>query len=419
MAAVFAARAGAQVLVLEGMKKPGRKLLMTGNGRCNLTNLDPSLPEKYLSVSDCRVQRETGQDAFWKQVLDQFGVSDTLQFFEETGLYTMQRDGCVYPRSNQADSVLSALLFACEYWKVRLKYDSKVISVRYDKETAQYYVGVPGWEYQADAVILCCGSRAVQETGSDGSGYLLAGSLKHTVTPVMPALTALHCADPLIKSCAGARTHACVSLYIEKEKPYLLGTETGEVQWTASELSGIPVFGLTRYLPLSGDGPDSYEMLFRTHRFYAEVDLLPEWDQDRVKRILQKQLAVSEGKRSLSQVLSGLIHEKVAGYIVQRLNLNRGMIRKDAERDPAQLLAGTLKNLRIPVNGMRGFDQAQVCRGGVLLDEVDPRTLGSKRSPGLFFAGEILDVDGPCGGYNLQWAWSSGAVAGMHAAGET
>ena len=329
----------------------------------------------------------------------------------------MQRDGCVYTRSNQAGAVLSALLFACEHWKVRLKYDSKVTSIRDDEAASQYFVGVSGWEYQADAVILCCGSRAVKETGSDGSGYLLARSLKHTVTQVMPALTALHCADPQIRNCAGARTYACVSLYSEKDRPYLLGTETGEVQWTASELSGIPVFCLTRYLPFPGENPGSLEELFRTHRFYAEVDLLPEWDPDRVKQILREQLAVSEGSisegnRSVGQILSGLIHEKVAGYVVQKLNSEGVLLWKDDKGDLAELLTEKLKNLKIPVDGMRGFDQAQVCRGGVLLDEVDPQTMESRRSPGLYFAGEILDVDGPCGGYNLQWAWSSGRSPG-------
>ena len=416
IAAIFAARAGARVLVLEGMKKPGRKLLMTGNGRCNLTNLDPDLPEKYLSAAVTPDRTDPGQNAFWKQVLNRFGVSDTLSFFEEIGLYTTQRDDCVYPRSNQAGAVLSALLFACERWKVRLKYDAKVTSVRYDTETSQYFVGVSGWEYQADAVILCCGSRAVKETGSDGSGYQLARSLNHTVTPVMPALTALHCADPLVRNCAGARTYACVSLYREEERPCLLGTETGEVQWTASELSGIPVFGLTRFLPFSGVDTEDYEKLFRTRRFFIKVDLLPERDLDQVTKILREQFAVSEGRRSPGQVLSGLIHEKVAGYVVQKLQSEKRTLTGGAQEDAAERIARELKNLCIPIDGLRGFDQAQVCRGGVLLDEVDPVTLGSKRSPGLFFAGEILDVDGPCGGYNLQWAWSSGAVAGISAA---
>lgn len=414
MAAVMAARGGAKVRILESMKKPGRKLLITGNGRCNLTNTDPDLAGAYYSES------KEEADRFAESVLKTFGREDTLAFFEQIGLFAARRGPYVYPRSGQAVTVLNMLLEELARLYVQLKQDTRVQKIYRDPAKKKWLAAVEGWTYEADAVIVCAGSRAAPVTGSDGSGYALARSLGHKVRRAMPALTALTCPDPDLKLCAGARTRAAVTLLKayggttgilpdlkETERSggcRILAQEEGELQWNASEISGIPVFQLSRFV----HGLQGTALL--------SIDFLPEYEETQVRRILTDQLLRAGSGASLTLVLNGFVQEKIAAFLVKKSGWPERL------RDCADCgavagdLAALLKRLILPVDGTRGFDQAQVCAGGVCLDQIDPRTLESKLHRGLFFAGEVLDIDGPCGGYNLQWAWSSGAAAGMAAA---
>ena len=462
MAAIMAARGGAKVRVLEGMTKPGRKLLLTGNGRCNLTNLDPALAKAYHGTCPAQEEQKTERmsdisetepagavryvSGFADTVLKQFGREDTIAFFEEIGLYTNHRDGYVYPRSGQASTVLAALQAEAARLKVQIRLDTKVKRLSRNADTGRWSAEVEGWTYESDAVIVCAGSKAVPSTGSDGSGYELVGKLGHILHPVFPALTAMSSPDPDLKLCAGARTRAAVELRIvpgkSGEKWNILGREEGELQWNSSEISGIPVFQLSRYVHTALHTPVHAAVHTSVHttsagangKIVLAVDFLPEYSEEQVREFVRRQLTRCSEGTELSAIVSGFVHEKVAELLVKKAGLPRrlkkgsdrkkgaALVREEGTNTPASdtqaeqiaaALASQLKCLQLDISGTRGFDQAQVCAGGVALDEVDPHTMQSRLHKDLYFAGEILDIDGPCGGYNLQWAWSSGAVAGL------
>ena len=394
MAAAAAAEEGAAVTVLESMKKPGRKLLLTGNGRCNLTNLDTGLISAYHSDSGGDAQEVIAS------VIRQFGAEETLAFFEKAGLHSTDRGGYVYPRSGQAQSVLSVLLAEMTRLGVKLKLDAKVDSIFYDRKNRVWKARTGSWDYQGSRIILCAGAKAHPETGSDGSGFSLAQQAGHTIKPVRPALTGLLAAKeelPFLKKADGARTAARVKLCVGAGGREILAEDTGEIQWTSYGLSGIVVFQLSRSFPAErGEA-------------VIEADLVPDLAEADVAEALGRTVRHFGGRISAQALLEGYTNGRAAAFLAERAGYGR---RTDV---PAAELAHLLKCVRIRVCGTRSFDSAQVCAGGVPLTEVRPVTLESLKAPGLFLAGEILDADGPCGGYNLQWAWASGHAAGKGA----
>lgn len=426
MAAIAAARSGAAVTVLDGMKKAGSKLLLTGNGRCNLTNLSEALPAAYLSQGASREETEH----FARGALSVLPVSRTLDLFREMGVQVREKEGYVYPRSGQASTVLGALLAELEWLRVKMKYNARVTGLSRDAATGVWSVSTQDWTYEADRVILCCGSNTLPQTGSDGGGFALAASLGHEVTPLSPCLTALVCGERDIGLCAGARTWSRVSLVSHREERGGAASgrtgrrgpacweETGEVQWTEQGISGIVVFQVSRGLPA----------VFSPGELEAVVDLVPDLTEEEVGACIAAMRAHHPAMRR-RQLLESFTHERVAAYLERRCG--KAWDRTEEQRVPqtpdgrkgaadplAAAMAAALKEVRLSVTGRRGFERCQVTRGGVALREVCARTLESLLCPGLYFAGELLDVDGPCGGYNLQWAWSSGYLAGAAAAGE-
>ena len=444
MAAITAAREGAAVRVLEQMKKPGKKLLLTGNGRCNLTNLDPDLPQLYHSVQSADFAGKLAEAVF-----SAFDVQQTLDFFKSLGLLTQERDGYVYPRSAQAKSVLQVLLAELNRLHVRMNYDTAVTSLEYDPLQQLWLVRTETWVYPAKAVVLACGSKAGIALSSPY--HRLAERLGHTCMEPWPALTALHCADEDIKLCEGARTKAEVTLMDAGILPALkdlpgmeelgkkgypsheqisrkwgilpenadfegpadtaspvIGSAAGEIQWTASEISGIPVFSLSRF---------AYGLSSKSQMILG-VDFLPEYKENQVRRYLYSLLQNGRNTGEPAQILNGLVHERAASYLFHKSGL-AGERQGNAAPDPektAEVFAMLLKRFALVVDRPRAFKQAQIAIGGISLEEVNRDTLESMLCPGLYFSGEVLDIDGPCGGYNLQWAWSSGAAAGKAAA---
>lgn len=402
MAGIAAARAGASVTILEGMEKPGKKLLLTGNGKCNLTNLDPELVNKYHSVG-----REKVNLIPWiQEAMSGFSVSDTLHFFQELGLLTARRSGYVYPYTGQSSSVLEILLAELKRLKVKLKFNERIDTIQ--KIPDGWRVSTAGWNYRCDALILCCGSKAAPNTGSDGSGYRLSEQAGHTITPVVPALTALTGKGRSFSSCAGVRCQARVALFTENDSSCLefAGEERGELQWTEKGISGIVVFQLSRMAALA---------LEKGKRVRAELDFLPDTEEYQLEQLLSRQKD-RYPQVAVGEVLSGLLPKKLLLFCLDQNKIKSGSPMNTVTEEKMQKLAETMKHFSLSITGTRSFDQCQVCAGGVPLEEVHAKTLESKLAAGLYFAGELLDVDGPCGGYNLQWAWSSGYTAGIHAA---
>lgn len=419
MAAIAAARGGAAVTVLEGMEKPGKKLLLTGNGRCNLTNLDPKLPEKY---------RTSAKNGSLDDILQQFSVADTLEFFHSLGLLTTEKNGYVYPYTGQAGSVLELLLAEMRRLKVKVKLSEKIRKIEKQEEGAEdrWVVQTETWSYRCDCLILCCGSRAMETTGSDGSGYVLAKQAGHTVAPVLPALTALTTEKrKFLAACGGVRCPAKVMLFAGpdgEQKFYLqeealngrserkpLAEDTGELQFTENGISGIVVFQVSRYAALA---------LHSGKKVFAVLDFLPEIAPGELERLIDQTVKRYEQTDvSVSSAFAGLLPKKLLTALLDHLKLRPGSAAAGLTPKQKLQFAQMIKGFPLPVTGSRPFSQSQVCAGGIPLSEIDPVTLESRKVSGLYFAGEILDVDGPCGGYNLQWAWSSGFTAGHHAAG--
>lgn len=381
IASVMAARAGARVTVLEQNDKPGKKLSATGNGKCNLTNLSQT-PEDY---------RGTDPD-FSSFARKDFSVSDTLDFFTELGLCPVNKNNYIYPRSGQASSVTELLCMEAARLGVKIKTKEKATELHQKK--GKWTVLTKTWHYEADAVILSGGSSASAISGSDGSCYQLAAALGHKIIKPLPALTAFKCSGSYFSGWAGVRTQANVTLLIDGNPRH---SAEGEVQLTEYGISGIPVFQVSRY---------GIRSLYNKEKVSLSIDFLPEIqssDLDRFWEDRKKRCPLKNEK----ELLIGLFPEK----------LNKVICNYSKKRHIE--LPCLLKRFPLEVCGYLPYEQAQVCSGGVDTSEIDPHTMESRLCPGLYFAGELMDVDGTCGGYNLQWAWSSGACAGLHSAGVT
>lgn len=393
-AAISAARQGAEVTVFEGNERLGKKILSTGNGKCNLGNLDMG-PEKYYSENP----------ELLKEYLNRFGTNETIEFFRTLGLMIKEKNGYLYPVSEQASTVLDVLRFEMERQKDRIHVIKELCIDRVEQDKKQKKIKLWGGKqtYVFDRVILSCGGKAAPKTGSDGSGYKLAGMLGHSIIPVVPALVQLRCREDWFKSVAGVRTEAALSFSGRNGRN---ATECGELQITDYGISGIPVFQISRQI--------NY-ILRKQKEVEVAIDFLPGFEKAGfVEKMIETRLSV-KNCRTVEEYFSGMLNKKLMLLFIRLAGLKPTEQTGNISREKILQVYELCRNLRVHVTGSNSFENAQVCAGGVPLTEVKG-TLESRLVPGVFFAGEILDVDGRCGGYNLQWAWCSGYLAGMAAA---
>jgi predicted Rossmann fold flavoprotein len=386
MAAITAAKNGAQVCIFEHKDRVGKKILSTGNGRCNFTNLKQE-PACYYSENE----------QFPLNIIKQFGVQETISFFLNLGIYSKNRNGYLYPYSDQASAVLDVLRIEVEKLGIEVKTEEKCRKISFGKKG--FIVSTNGGEYTAQKVILAAGSKAYPVSGSDGSGYTVSKQLGHTLIPVLPALVQLKCKEKFYKEIAGVRAEGCVSLYADNE---CLAKDKGEIQLTNYGISGIPVFQVSRFAAMG---------LYEKKRVVALINFMPDFTEKQFMAFLTNRIALGKSKKA-EDFLIGLFHKKLSVLWLKLSGIDREKKIGDCTEDEIRLLACHIQNFRTEITDTNSFEQAQVCRGGIDTREVNPDTLESLLIPGLYFAGEILDVDGICGGYNLQWAWSSGYVAG-------
>ena len=386
-AAITAASNGAEVVVLEHMDRVGKKILSTGNGRCNFTN----------TYQDRSCYHSDNESFPWK-IIEKFNAEQIIKLFEELGVYAKNRNGYMYPYSDQASSVTEALKMELERLQidVRLQTECTDIFPRKKGFTLQIVKDGKKGKIYADHVILCTGSRAFPASGSDGSGYDLAKKLGHKIIPV------LRCEEKFFKSIAGVRVQGTVSIWSENQ---CLAKDTGELQLTNYGISGIPVFQVSRYAAIA---------LYKKKKVQAILDFMPEFSEDELEKFLIKRAKMRPYKRA-DQFFTGLSNKKLSDLWVKEAGISKEKkVGVFAEKEIQQLVR-LIKNFKVIVTETNSYEQAQVCRGGIDTKDVHPDTLESRYVPGLYFAGEILDVDGMCGGYNLTWAWASGAVSGREA----
>lgn len=390
MAAVTAAQNGADVILLEHKDRLGKKILSTGNGRCNFTNIRQE-PGCYHSDDP---------EFPWK-VVEQFDARSIISFFLQLGVYSKNRNGYIYPNSDQASAVLDAL---------RMEVERLGIDVRTGTECREIRPGRKGFAIltdrgtvRADRVILAAGSKAAPSTGSDGSGYTLAKQLGHRIVPVLPALVQLRCGETFFKSIAGIRAEGTVSILVDGQ---CIASDRGEIQLTNYGISGIPVFQVSRY---------ASRLLYEKREVRAVLDFMPDFTQEQMLDFLRAR-ADARPQKKAEQFLIGLFHKKLSDLWIRLAGIPREKAAGSINEEEMERLIPLIKNFTVSVTGTNSYDQAQVCCGGVDTAEVDPCTMGSRYVPGLYFAGELLDVDGMCGGYNLTFAWASGYIAGRSAA---
>ncbi len=406
-----AARGRAGIVILEKKERIGKKLLATGNGRCNLTNLDFDLehPEKYY---------RGGEAERLGRYFERFGVKETLEAFYGMGMLTMDRNGYVYPRSQQAATVLDVLRFELERLGVELETECQITGIEaLDGGKGGFVVRMGRESRFFHRLILSCGGPAGEKQGGM-DGFQYAACLGHTVTPLHPALVQLRCKGDFWKSLAGVRADAALEMEVKEKtgRPGGAGEEgdgsvscyreRGEVQLTDYGISGIPVFQLSRY---------AAQALAQGGDVRVKLDFLPELPGGREwEDWCRRRMDTYEG-RSAQELFAGLVNKKILQTLMRLHGLKAETALESGERQAVWAVLMKLRSFPLRVSGANPFVNAQVCAGGIPLREVT-EGMESRVCPGLYLAGELLDVDGICGGYNLQWAWTSGYLAGCAAA---
>lgn len=412
-AAISAARQGSRVLVLEQKEKAGKKILATGNGKCNYTNLFQA-PECYRS----------GDSTFAWKVLSSFDVNRTIEFFEELGIYPRERDGYLYPNSEQALSVLQVLLFECERLNVTISCNERVTGIKkpdftvYTEQTifadpdlkkknnknpkSLIAASVKKNTYEGKKLILAAGGCASPKLGSDGSGYSLAEGFGHRIIKPLPALVQLKSPEKFCKTLSGVRTASKITLFQDSK---LLAKEAGEILFTDYGISGIPILQVSRYASIALD---------KGERLHLCLDFLPELEFDKVLKLIKERIQ-RNSNRTLEQMLVGLFQYKLSYIMILSAGLDPYKKAEIVKPQEIEALVKQIKEFTMRIHATNSFENAQVCAGGIATAEINAATMESKRCKNLYLSGEIIDVDGTCGGYNLQWAWSSGYLAGLSA----
>ncbi len=393
MAAIAAARCGARVMILEQLNRVGKKLLATGNGRCNLTNVDINI-NRYHST----------HPEFVEKALSQFGYDETVAFFEELGISHKVEDlGKVFPYSDQASSVLDVLRWEMESLGIEEKVDCEVISIIPSKRA--FTIALKNSEQlSADAVILATGGKASPNLGSTGSGYTFARKLGHSITATFPSLVQLNLNAPFLRALKGIKFIGSAAIYDGKE---LLRSDEGEILFTDYGISGPPIFQLSR---------SAGELLINSKKPRLEVDMFPDIEEHKLKEDLGIRFGYRPSK-SVEFSLVGMLNKRLIPTVLREAGIT------DLSRPCSSIsqserakLAAIMKSWSFQVTGTQSWGQAQATAGGVDVKDINPETMESRLVSGLYLCGELLDVDGDCGGFNLQWAWSSGYCAGINAA---
>lgn len=395
-AGIAARREGASVLILERMDKAGRKILATGNGKCNLTNT--VIIKKHIPSDAYRCT----QKQFPAKVLSAFDAEDTLAFFESIALYTKDKNGYVYPASEQASAVCDALKWALAEQKASMITDADVLHIRYQPTKHCFIIETHKQTYTGRKLILATGGQSTKSLGSNGSGYTLSRQLGHRILPVVPALCALRCSEKFFKDLAGIRIQGKVHLFADGCP---MAEDRGEIQLTNYGISGIPVFQVSRYAAYG---------LEKGQEVTAILDFMPDMVPEELLNRLLKQ-SKNHPDWTMGMILSGMLNKKLSSCLLKLCHCTADRPGKDTNRSLWQKIVSQIKRTKVHITGTNGFEQSQVSAGGVDTREVNAWNLSSKKIPGLYIVGELLDVDGICGGYNLQWAWSTGILAGTDA----
>jgi len=385
--AIFASSLDTEVTILERNPFCGKKVLATGNGRCNYWNERQGID--YYHSSDIEILKRIITPDLEKEVLD---------FFASIGIVPKIKNGYYYPFSNQAKSIRNALVTEAKRRGVIILNTFLVESVTFSNDV--FVVHSKNETKVFDKLVLATGSKASSKTGSDGSGYVFAKSFSHTIIPVIPALVQLVSDRPFLKKWSGVRCDAIVSIYVNQEK---MKEEIGELQLTDYGISGICVFNLS-YL--------ASQALVKHQDVFLKINFLPFLKEDVATWFYHQNKLVKN--RSVAELLECILNEKLVSVLLQESFVNPSKGFDELKEKEKERLYQNLTEFVLPIVKTKDYLDAQVCSGGVSLKEVCEKTMESKKQKGLYLVGEILDVNGDCGGYNLGFAWMSGILAGKN-----
>lgn len=392
MAAVTAASYGAEVILIEKNERVGKKILATGNGKCNISNLDFSM-DKYYCCDKEKLRKVFSVHSLW----------DSISFFESHGLMLRSRDGYLYPYCEQASVVLDVFRQMIAGEKIRTVTGVEITEVRYQKTNNKFVVRGTDFKEEFDRIVITCGGPASLKKGEGMSGFHLAEQLGHRIHKIVPGLTGLRAKDSFVKAMAGVRCHGLVKLVADGE---MLAQEEGELQFTDYGISGIPVFQFSRLAAYALDEGKQVEV---------QVNLFPDYEENAFWFTMRSRYENSKDV-TLEEFLTGTVNKKINMAILKKQGFKPGDQIKEIGFDSLKKLLNQFRELVLHISSINPMENAQVCAGGVDFNEVSTE-MESKKQKGLYLAGEILDIDGKCGGYNLQWAWTSGYIAGRNAAG--
>ena len=390
MAAALAAaeHENVQVILFERQARLGRKLLATGNGRCNLTNKHVSLEHYHGDQKD-----------FVAPALQKYDLSSTIRWFTSMGLYTVDEpSGRFYPYSDQANSVVDVLRFALEKPNIQVLTGFEVTKIK--KNNPGFTVESSDESYVCDKLIVACGGLAGTKLGGSMSGYRLLMKLGHHCTKLRPTLVQIQSGWSALPSLKGVRANCVAKIFKDSQ---LHSSGKGELQFTEHGLSGPVMFEISR------------DVCYEKGNWLCRLDLLPDMEAKDLLPMLQRK---RETNLPAEELLIGILHNRLGRIIVKEAGVSAHAPIRQLEDWELEKVCDEVFGLQIPLTEPMGMDAAQVTAGGIFTSEFDPGTMESRLVPGLYACGEVLDVDGDCGGYNLQWAWSSGRCAGHHAGKE-
>ena len=391
MAAALAAaeNPNAEVILLERQARVGRKLQATGNGRCNLSN-----------VNAYRGGYNGENPTFVKSAISSFDPQATLNWFADLGLYTVtEESGKVYPYSDQANSVVDVLRLNLNKPNITLKLGFDVEKVQ---KTEKGFVITGNEEtIPCDKLIIACGGLAGSKLGGTMSGYKLLAKLGHKSTRLRPSLVQIKADWSGCTALKGVRANCHIQILKDGK---LFNQSSGELQLTELGISGPVAFEISR------------DVCYGPGEWTARIDFLPDWTVAQLSAELEKR---RNTELPMEELLTGILHNRLGRVLTKTAGIRGKNFTKELSDAEAEAVCEAVKNLEIPLTEPLGMDSAQVTAGGVMTDQFDENTMESRLIPGLYACGEVLDIDGDCGGYNLQWAWSSGRCAGLSAGKET
>ena len=397
LAGIAAAQNGAETIILEKMRRPGKKILITGKGRCNITN-SCDLQEIIKNIP--------GNGRFLNSALRRFTNQDIVQLLEDNGLPTkVERGGRVFPVSDKAVDVVDTLVKIFKDNGGTLLTDCRVKSIEIANGKVTGVVTADGQKFAADAVILAAGGSSYPGTGSDGSGVKLAKAAGHTIVPLKPSLVPLESDSPYIADLQGLSLRNIQgTMYADGKK---IGAEFGEMLFTHFGVSGPIILSLSKCVADAfAQGAQEVEL---------HIDLKPALDNDKLDARLQRDF-VQYSRKQMANGMKDLLPQRLIAPVLDEAFIDEEKFVNQLSRAERQRLVSVLKGFVVPITGTRPLADAIVTAGGVSLKEIDPKTMASKLVDGLFFAGEVMDIDGYTGGYNLQAAFSTGYAAGTFAA---